>query len=180
MPKSQEPELPTIEQSLQIATPPVFVRSVARSTPWSDAVSQGNPQAIEEYLIENDESPVSLWRVENDRELRLAAIAMNEGRSSLHENLILLTILPSELQQAGVQLAASSGDTSCSPAKKLHFDAEMSGSVRLTLLSILVAAKRQLGRCPKGGMKKVEELAILDKCFAAVETSKHCACGASR
>lgn len=182
MATQQEPELPTIARSLCIETPPVFLRVIARPTPWIDALKQNDPDPSigEAYFIEEDESDVSFWRVDNDKELLLATIAMNDGRSSLHETIDFLTILKSDFDEAGISTKATPGTTNCQPAKALHFSAEINSDMRLELSRILFKSNRHPRRCTKGEMRKVEQMAKADKCFAAVSESKLCACGASR
>src|SRR5260370_30425541 len=171
MPQRQEPSLPTIARSLRIAPQAVFLRTVSRPTLWTEALERNDPHGGLAYFTEDDDSDVSLWRVENDEELIFVTIAINEGRSSLHEIIDFLTVLPSELTQARIEPREEPGITSCEPAKSLHFDVAVDDQTLTELLRILILARRPLGRCAKSDMRKVEEMAKQYGCFAAIETS---------
>ena len=168
----------SVVECLKITAQSVFVRKFIRPTPWIEALTTGDmTRVVEEF---RDEDGVSLWCVQSDKELRRVAIALNEGRDSFHESLDLLPILPEELRQIGIACTQTPGGTSCPPAAALHYEATMDDSKRRGLLQVLLAAKRSLGRCTKGKMKRAASLSEEEGCFALKEDSTTCACGETR
>ena len=160
----------TVRGTLGVASGPVFVRRVTRPAIWHDATRTSD------CLYEPD-GRVSLWRVGDDQDLRRAAIAINESRESFRERIDFLPILPEELAAAGVDCIQTPGETRCPPAARLHYDAQIGDGNRKRLLETLLAARRQLGRCTSGQMRKAAEASEQDGCFAVVENPTSCNCG---
>jgi hypothetical protein len=155
------------------------VRKVDRPSPWKKALDAGVAQHAADVL-HGPSGSVSLWQIGNDRDLRRVAIAMNERRDSLHEQLDLLPILPQELEDSGIAARETPGASRCPEAGRLHFDAAVSDKQNVELCKRLIQAGRQLGRCSVGRMKQAEERSRLEGCFAVVVTSQGCDCGAKR
>jgi hypothetical protein len=169
----------TLKSRPDLPDPPVFIRSIARARVWTQALQTKQPSDAAELLYEPDDN-VSLWRVQDDEELRRVALAINESRDSLRETLDLLPILPAELQDVGIDWDAELGETACPTAARLHFSAEINSEARLRLLQRLIEANRELLRCTGGKMRLAVELSAKDGCFTAVPESVECACGETR
>ncbi len=158
---------------------PFFLRKIARPTPWVQALASGDPSSVRAFLLEPD-GKVSLWLVQNDVALRRVAIAVNEGRDSLQERITFLPILPIELESVGIKLAQTPGETNCEAARVLHFDASISEDASSQMVQMVLRAKRSVGTCTRGQMTKAIDDAQNDGCFAVVEDSLACRCGATR
>jgi hypothetical protein len=158
---------------------PFYLRKIARSTPWLEALTSKDPSAACDFLLEPDGS-VSLWFIPDDIALRRVAIAMNESRPSPRASITFLPILPSELISAGIALQQTPGATNCDPARGLHFDAHIDEDLSLKIVQTLLIAGRRPCTCTKGQMNKALDDAKNDGCFAAVQSSTGCACGSVR
>jgi len=169
----------SIQRSLRIQSVPVFIRKVAKPADWSKARQLNDASLVADYL-RDPTGQVSLWRVNNDLELRRVAIALNEGRDSLHERLLLLPILPAELESVGIDYMQNEGATECRAVVDLHYEAAIDDAKRQNLLTCLLQKERDLGRCTESEMKTVEQISIDEGCFAAVHDSSLCGCGATR
>ena len=157
---------------------PFFLRRIARSTPWNDALATRDITAVTGYLYEHGQR-VSLWQVNSDLDLRRVAIAINESRESFTERVEFLPILPDELNAVGVTCEPTTGETSCPAAAILHYDAEVDETKCSRIITMLINAGRRLARCTKGQMSVALRDSQSDGCFA-VSDSLSCKCGADR
>jgi hypothetical protein len=155
---------------------PWLLRRIARPTPWKDALASGDTAPVKNYL-QDSEGKVSLWRIENDLDLRRVAIAINESRDSFREKLEFLPILPAELTRLGVPFQNTPGETACPTAARLHYDADIDEDRGSKLIGHLLQSGRELLRCSRGQMNVALSEAENDGCFAVSETSKSCKCG---
>jgi hypothetical protein len=177
--QNQPKPLPSLGKAKSIQSRPVFLRKVRRPTPWIEAVENQESSSVQDYLYESD-GKVSLWRVQDDLDLLRVAIAANEGRSSFHEMIDFLPILPAELAEAGIVSAQTAGETNCPTAARLHYDAEISLEGSRNIIVTLLKARRLLLRCTTGEMNTAERRALEDGCFAVSEESESCKCGEVR
>ena len=159
----------------KVTVRPIFLRRVARPTPWKQALLTGEIANVTGYLIEEG-GKVSLWQVQNDLDLRRVAIAVNESRESFTEKIEFLPILPDELTAVGATCEQTRGETECAAAAQLHYDATIDGEKGHRIIAQLVGTGRELARCTRGQMALAYQESLEDGCFA-VSDSTTCRCG---
>jgi len=174
--RNPEPQPLSLDRiAARITVRPLFLRRVARPTPWKQALLTGELANVTGYLIEEG-GKVSLWQVQNDLDLRRVAIAVNESRESFTEMIDFLPILPDELTAVGATYEQTRGDTECPAAAQLHYDAAIDEERGSRIIAMLVRTGRELARCTRGQMAQAERDSIADGCFA-VSDSTSCKCG---
>jgi hypothetical protein len=158
----------------------VFIRKITRRRHWEEPLQQRDSAAAGS-IFDDEQNLTSLWRVETDLDLRRVALALNEGRSSPHEEIYLVPIVPHLLTDAGLSLVPSGGATDCPEARMLHFDVPMVADKRAALAQLLIQAGTGSIHLKKAEMVAAEKASALEGCFAALRESTHClACGATR
>jgi hypothetical protein len=158
---------------------PAFLRKITRKSHWDNALRDCDHQTASAVFVEDDNS-TSVYLVHDDVELRRIAVAMNEFRGSMKEEVSLLAIRPSELEEVGVLPQQTSSDLSCHLAKKLHHDLELDQQAAIALSRVLIQAQREATRCTKGNMTRALGVSEAEGCFGAKPESLFCACGGQR
>lgn len=159
---------------------PSFVRKITRRGSWKDHLKDEDASAAARVLDEGGK-PVSMWWVQDHVDLRRAGIAMNEARGgSLHQEIFFLSIHSEDLAAVGASISVVRGDTKCVAAQGLHRDISLGREAAVQLCRILIQARRRASKCTLGEMKQAVKASIAEGCFAAVEDSRECRCGATR
>lgn len=158
---------------------PALLRKVTRRSHWETALEQNSAMAASAVFREKD-NQVSVWSVQSDEDLRRVAVAMNEERGSLHEQVAFVAVQMQEFAAAGIKLQQTPGATTCKAAEALHYDAAVDDVSVLSLCEVLIKAGRRVTACTRGQMKQAVVVASEEGCFAVVEDSKACQCGFSR
>lgn len=171
---------PLLVQALGGNHQPLFIRKITRRKNWTEPVERQD-SATAASVFNDEQNLTSIWRVETDRDLRRVALALNEGRSSRHEEIFLIPIAPKVLDDAGLKPIPTPGESNCPEAKKLHFEVAMNLDERKTLAQLLMAAGTRSVRLTKPEMRAAEQVSAQEGCLAAVIDSPSCrACGATQ
>jgi hypothetical protein len=171
---------PLSVSKLGVVSEPVFVRKITRRNNWETPLLENDPDSGAAIFLD-EESSTSLWRVQTDVEFRRVALAMNEGRCSLREELFLLPIKQEHFESLTPQPFSWPGVTDCAVAKQLHYEIKLDQSQRVALAKVLIDANRKSVKCTRGEMAAATVLSTDEGCLTAVDTPIEClACGAVR
>jgi hypothetical protein len=122
----------------------------------------------------------SLWKIETDVGFRRVALAMNEGRSSLHEQIDLLPILPGLFEELRLHPFQYPGITDCPVASALHYEVKLDAEARIRLAGALIHANVSTVRCKKSEMRDAENASSAEGCLTIPANSTCLACSVTR
>lgn len=158
----------------------VFIRKITRRRHWDEPLGRQDSETAAS-IFDDEQNLTSIWRVETDLEFRRVALALNEGRSSPHEEIYLVPIVSQLLTDVGLSLIPNGGATDCPEARPLHFDVAMDSQTRAALAELLIRAGTKSVHLKKAEMVAAEKASALEGCFAALRESTHCsACHTDR
>jgi hypothetical protein len=164
---------------LRAGVGPIFVRKITRRRHWEDALDQKNPQ-LGADVFKDESGSTSLWKIESDVGFRRVALAMNEGRGSLHEQIDLLAIVPRLFDELKLRPFQYPGITDCPVASALHYEVKLDAEAQVRLAAALIQTKVSTIRCKKSDMRDAENASIADGCLTVPQNSKCLGCSASR
>lgn len=158
-----------------VPDPPFYVRKIDRSGWWSETGGLSEREIAGKVFPPEEDGAVSVFRVENEVDLRRVAIGLNSRRSSLHEELVLLPIRPDELKE--IPLRKTLGDTLCLHANNCHYDAVFGDEgAAVALVRALRARGRSVRKLKSKEMKSHSEEAERDGCRATSSVRPQCVC----
>ena len=170
----------SVEKKVGLGFGRFFLRSVTRQNRWRVPAEAGDPQRAAAVFREED-GQMSLWLVRSDNEFRRAVLAMNEHRTLRTQFVDLLPIQCADLRSAGIRVRQTNGDTECTVARGLHFDAAINQESCIALAAELIAQKRKPFRCSEKELQACIEMSTADECLAIVPEVGICqACGGIR
>jgi len=156
---------------------PIFVRKITRRRRWEDALDQKNAQ-LGAGVFEDESGSTSLWKIESDVGFRRVALAMNENRSSLHEQMDLLPIVHEQFDELDLRPFQFPGITNCPVARALHYEVKLDADARARLAAALITAKVSTIRCKKNEMTDAENASRAEGCLTVPENSECLVCSA--
>ncbi len=158
--------------------PPCFIRKVERPGHWVGSENSPSDRVTkirEDVFPQGSDKSLSVYMVEDDRDLRRVAVALNANRASLTQVIVVLAIAQSEID--GFSLHSSRGRTKCTRANKLHRD--LSG-YDVNRLNNLIKTMLKAGRKPKRFTKPKMHTAVKESgqegCHAIELQSAVCEC----
>lgn len=160
-------------------SPPFFVRKVDRATHWTideDDSSLDRIDIATKQVFPSDRGRVSVFSIQSAEDLLRVSIGLNSHRSSLREKLTLLCVLPSELEEAGLNAMNNVGDTKCDHANQCHRDIDYDENGIRRLIGILMNNSRSVARIGKSRMNVAIEYACTIGCRATETTLPLCQC----
>jgi len=103
---------------------PVFVRKLDKKSVWghvSDDIGDRIPRVSSDVFSEN-ENRFSLYSVTSDDELMRVVIGLNSFRRRLNDQMDLVAFTRAEIEEAGIVVVETPGNTECESANRLHVD----------------------------------------------------------
>jgi hypothetical protein len=145
---------------------PVYLRKLRRKSDWmlpETPTPEWLSLAVERVFL-CDPNPYSLFRVETDEEFHRVIMGLNGGRASRTSDSAFLAISPEEFQAAQLSPFATSGQTLCLFANRLHFDLDATTVELTALLTQLAGVGRRGSFVTKGMTRPLDDEAQSNGC----------------
>lgn len=158
-------------------SPPCYVRKVDRAGHWGTDEEDRSIRVkrIIEKVFPCENGLLSVYLVNNADDLLHVAVAFNANRSQTAEEIRFIAIGRDELPNNPV--VATSGDTACLLANRLHRDVRVDNPSTLEqLVATLLERHRQPKKYSKKVMTEAKRCAEADGCHAVKPNSTLCVC----